>query len=465
MKRFTRKSTALLLAPVISGAFLLAGCGSTHQASGAQKGGLPTLTIAEGVIGGKTPAENTAFGEAIGKALHCHVKLINFAGDYDQKLMSMLASGQKLDVIYTEGPTLAELAKNGEVLNLQSMIKKSPVLGNSTVVPNWEWNDIKLSSPGGKGIYAVPVKYQGALMPIVQEDWMKQLGLSQPKTLSQFYHVFQEFKQKKGAYGLTLASLYSISPFMSAVGVKSGYVVKDGKMTIPYATSAAVPVYAWLHKLYVNGLLDPNFVTNTTATERDEFLSGKVGMFVYWDAWVPMLNNLAQTSGKGSSFKAEAIPGPVSPNGKPMLEKGGVSVFAIPSNAPDKNLAFKFLEWWNTQPGEVLGSLGVKGIDYTLKNGKYQLTKTGMLENMDHGDPEPISSNWKNPFPQLQVGYSHARALGEQYGYQPLINANWANAQQVIYQYGDDAILGHLTPQQAVSQMHAALVQDGYLPH
>ncbi len=452
--------SATSLAAVSLVALAMAGCGSSSaQASHA---GEPTLTITEGVIGGKTPAENVAFGQAIGKALHCHVDLINFASDYDEKLIAMLASGQKLDVIYTGGPTLAELAANGEVTNLQGRIQHSKVLGNPKVVPDWEWDDIKLSSPHDRGIYGVPVKYQGALMPIIREDWLKQLGLSQPTTLPEFYHVFQVFKQKKHAYGLTLSSLYNISPFMSAVGVKMGYSEHDGKLNIPYATTAAIPVYAWLHKLYAHGLLDPNFVTNTTADERDEFLTGKVGMFVYWDAWVPELNGLAASEGN-TTFNAQALPGAVSPSGKPLVEKGTVSVFAIPSNAPDKSLAFKFLEWWNTQPGEVLGSLGVAKIDYTMHDGKYQLTKTGQLENMDHGDPEPISSYWKNPFPQLQKGYANARSIGMKYGYEPLINANWDNAQDIVWQYGDDAILGTLTPTQAVSEMHQTLLRDHYI--
>ncbi|MFD1676310.1 extracellular solute-binding protein [Alicyclobacillus fodiniaquatilis] len=468
MRPWTLRGVTLVSTSILTVALIGCGNQSSNNSSGSTSGSStktePTLTIATGVVGGKTPQENTAFANEIGQALHCKVQLISTTGsNYDQQLMTMLSSGQKIDVVYTEGSTLAELAKNGEVENLQSQIQNSSVLGDPKVVPQYEWNDIKLSSPNGKGIYGVPVKYQGALMPIVREDWLKQLGLSQPKTLNQYLNVFQTFKEKKNAYGLTLSSLYDIEPFMSAVGLKEGYVMQNGKLTVPYATSAAIPVYAWLHKLYEDKLLDPNFVTNSTADERNLFLSGRVGMFVYWDAWVPMLNNLAKTQGAASTFDAEALPGAEDSNGKTLVSMGDTSLFAIPSNAPDKALAFKFLEWWNTQPGEVLGSLGVKGIDYTMQNGKYKLTSAGSSENMDHGDPEPISSYWKNPFPQLQKGYANAREIGEKYGYQPLINSNWTNAQDIVWQYGDEAILGKLTPQAAVQQMHAALLQKHYI--
>jgi putative aldouronate transport system substrate-binding protein len=213
----------------------------------------------------------------------------------------------------------------------------------------------------------------------------------------------------------------------------------------------------------VNKLLDPNFVTNTTSDERNLLLTDRVGMFVYWDAWVPMLNNLAKTQGATASFDAEAIPSAVGPDGKSLVSMGDTSVFAIPSNAPNKALAFKFLEWWNTKPGEILGSLGVKNIDYTMSNGKYKLTKVGLSENMDHGDPEPISTMWQNPFPELQKGYANARQIGQKDGYVPIIDANWNNAQQIIWQYGDDAILGKLSPQAAVQKMHEELLQKHYI--
>ena len=177
MKKALHRRVLTVVSASVTAAALLsqAGLASAAGASASE----PTLSIAEGVIGGKNPQENTAFANAIGQALHCKVQLINTStGNYDQKMMAMLAAGQKIDVVYTEGSTLAELAKAGEVTNLQGMIQKSKVLGNPKVVPQWEWNNIKLSSPNGKGIYAVPVKYQGALMAIVREDWMKQLKLS-----------------------------------------------------------------------------------------------------------------------------------------------------------------------------------------------------------------------------------------------------------------------------------------------
>ncbi|MDB5084021.1 MAG: transporter substrate-binding protein [Bacilli bacterium] len=441
---------AVLATTVIAAA--LAGCGNSTNTAANE----PTLTIVSNVVGGKNPQENQAFADEIGQALHCKVNFINVPADYTQKVQSMMSSGQKLDVIYATGPDLAQLVKSGAVVDLQSKIQQSTVLNDKNVVPQWEWDDIKI--PQTTGIYAVPVKYQGALMPIVRQDWMAELGLAQPKTLNDFYNVFQTIKQKKGVYGLTLSQIYDIEPFMSAVGIKNQYVMDNGKRTIPYASAAAIPVYEWLHKLFADQLLDPNFVTNKTSDERNLFLSGQVGMFNYWDAWVPMLNNLANTQGAAQGFDAEALPGAAGPDGKILVSTGDTSVWAMPKNAANPDLAFKFMEWWNTKPGEILGSLGVKGTDYTENNGQYQLTQTGTAENMDHGDPQPIDTGWKNPFPDLQKGYANAKQIGVKYGYQPYTLPDWNNANVIVAQYAVNAIMGKLSAQDAVSQMHAELL-------
>ncbi|HET7616456.1 MAG TPA: extracellular solute-binding protein, partial [Bacillales bacterium] len=294
--------------------------------------------------------------------------------------------------------------------------------------------------------------------------WLEKLGLQQPKTLEDFYHVLKAFKDKdpdgngkNDTYGLTLSGLYDIQPFMSAYGVKNKYVIENGKRTIPYSTEKAVPVYEWLNKLYEEGILDPKFATNETADERNLFLSDKVGMFVYWDAWVPMLNNLKKQQDPDSDFFAAGIPGAADASGNIMLNRGDPSLWAIPANAPHPKSAFKFLEWWNTKPGYILGSLGIKGHDYKKKDGKYVLTDEGTAHNMDHGDPHPLGDSWQNPLGP-QPGYEHAKELILKYGFVPTTTEDSIEAEKVVEHYALKAILGQMPAKEAVEKMHQALL-------
>ncbi|MHB1630153.1 MAG: hypothetical protein ACYCVB_17585, partial [Bacilli bacterium] len=116
MKPLNRRILAVVSTSVVASG-LLAGSALANSSGSARTAQEPTLTIATGVVGGKNPQENAAFANAIGQALHCKVQLISTTGNYDQKMMVMLASGQKIDVVYTEGNVLAQLAKAGEVTN------------------------------------------------------------------------------------------------------------------------------------------------------------------------------------------------------------------------------------------------------------------------------------------------------------------------------------------------------------
>lgn len=456
-----RSRLSLVLALSLILLLALSGCGSGGSTKTLANG--ESIKMLTNVVGGKNPQEDKLFAKAIKQLTGIQVDMVHPTAGYSQKLLAAMGSGEKYDVVYLTEPQLKQLKAQGALLDLTKRVKNSKVLSNPKVVSPKIWNNIKTSDGH---IYGVPVKYSGGLLPIVRKDWMEKLHLQQPKTLNDFYKVLKAFKDddpdgdgKNDTYGLTLSEMYDIQPFMSAVGLRAGYVTKNGKRTIPYSTEKAVPVYKWLHKLYKQKILDAKFVTNSTEDERNLFLSNKVGMFVYWDAWVPMLNNLEKQAHPNSKFFAEGIPGAVGPNGKILLLRGDPSLWAIPKNAPHPDTAFKFLEWWNTKPGEILGSLGIKGHDYTVKNGKYTLTKVGKEHNMDHGDPQPTDSQWKNPIGQQQ-GYANARAIVSKYGKVRDTGTKWDEAQKIIWHYGEQAVLGKMSAESAVKAMHRELLSQ-----
>ncbi|MFS8630414.1 MAG: extracellular solute-binding protein, partial [Bacillales bacterium] len=303
--------------------------------------------------------------------------------------------------IYLTKPTLDILVEQGVLMDLTDRIQKSKILSDPKVIPTEDWEMVR--SDDGK-LYGVFNKFEGGTLPIVRADWMKKLGLKEPKTLDEFYQVLKAFKEKdpdgngkNDTYGLSTAGLYDIQPFMSAQGVKYKYVIdSNGKRTIPYATEKAVPVYEWLNKLYEEGILDPNFATNDTTKMRELFLTDRVGMVTYWDAWVGLFNNIRKTEDPDTTFEAKGITGAKGPNGY-MLRRGDPSLWAIPVNAKNPEGAMKFLEFWHTEKGNILGTLGIEGHDYVVKDGKYELTAVGKEHGMDHGAPYPNNTNFKNP--------------------------------------------------------------------
>lgn len=418
------------------------------------------LRIMSGVIGGKTPEENTLFEKEIERLTGIKAKLDKPASDYDQKLLAAIASGEKFDLLQISKEKMNLFIEQGVISPLTDQVKASKVLQDPDVLPPQEWDQVKTKD--GK-IYGVFTKFQGGTMPIVRNDWLKKLNLPEPKTLDDYYTVLKAFTEqdpdgngKKDTYGLSTAGMYELQGFFSSAGLKQRYVEKDGKLDVPYSTDAAIPVYEWLNKLYKEGILDPNFATNDTGKMRNLFLTDRVGMITYWDAWVGMLNNTRKQQDANTAFEAKGLPGAVGPNGNYMLRRGDPDVWVIPVNAEHPKTAFEFIEWWHSKDGIVLGSMGIKDNDYTENGGKYELTKTGKEHAMDHGVPFWYNKKFPNPF-GLLPGVKEAQDLVVKYATLELTPPKWADAEKIINEYSFKAIQGQMPAAEAVKKMREQL--------
>ncbi|MGG4354887.1 extracellular solute-binding protein [Paenibacillus lautus] len=455
---------------------LLAGC-SPNAGSGTQEGGNAasqaaskeerTLKIMTGVIGGKTPEENKQFEQEIERLTGIKVTMNKPAADYDQKLLAAIASGEKFDLLQISKEKMSTFVEQGILTPLTDQVNGSKVLSDPNVIPANEWEQVKTKD--GQ-IYGVFTKYQGGTMPIVRKDWLDKLNLPEPATLDDYYNVLTAFTEqdpdgngKKDTYGLSTAGMYELQGFFSAAGLKQRYVeTADGKLDVPYSTDAAIPVYEWLNKLFEEGILDPNFTTNDTGKMRDLFLTDRVGMITYWDAWVGMLNNTRHEQDPNTKFEAKGLPGAADANGNHMLRRGDPDVWVVPVNAEHPKTAFEFIEWWHSEEGITLGSLGIKDVDYTVDNGKYELTQTGKEHASDHGVPFWYNRNVEPPFGKLP-GVQEAQDLVDQYASLELTPPNWANAEKIINEYSFKAIMGEMPASDAVKKMREELKAGGHI--
>lgn len=467
------KKVFKLLVPVLMIlSLLLSACSSKETSSDTKdksgsKNEEKTLRILTNVVGGKTPEENELFIKEIERLTGIKVEMVKPPADYDQKLMTSMASGEKFDLILLTKPLMDVLVDQGVLTELNDKIEKSKVLSDSSVIPKEEWELIEYED--GK-IYGVFNKFEGGTLPTVRQDWMEKLKLEEPKTLDDFYNVFKAFKEqdpdgngKDDTYGLSTAGLYDIQGFLSAAGVKYRYVIdKNGKRTIPIATEKAVPVLEWFAKLYKDGLLDPNFATNDTGKMREMFLTDRVGMVTYWDAWVGLFNNIKKVEDPNTTFVAKGINGAEGPDGKVMLRRGDQSVWAMPVNAENPETAMEFLEFWHSEEGNVLATLGIKDHDYTETNGKYELTATGNEHSMDHGAPFPNNTKWENPFGMLP-GVEEAQKVVLGNSSLETSTADWPTAEKIVQNYAFKAMTGEMDAKEAVKEMHQELLDAGLI--
>ncbi|GAX90057.1 extracellular solute-binding protein [Effusibacillus lacus] len=462
--RLITKRMGRVLPLVLASSLALTACSSNQSATtqSEAKQEEKTIRILTNVVGGKTPEENKLFEKEIERLTGIKAELVKPPSDYDQKLLAAMSSGEKYDLVYLTKDKMDILVEQGVLMNLTEKIKKSPVLSDPKVIPSEEWDMIRYKDGS---IYGVFNKFEGGTLPIVREDWMKKLNLEHPKTLDDFYQVLKAFKEKdpdgngkNDTYGLSTAGLYDIQGFMSAAGAKYKYVIdKDGKRTIPYASEQAVPVYEWFAKLYKEGILDPNFATNDTKKMRELFLTDRVGMVTYWDAWVGMFNNIRQKDDPNTKFVAKGIPGAVGSDGKIMLRRGDPSLWAIPKNALHPETAMKFLEFWHSKEGNILSTLGIEGHDYIMKDGKYELTEEGKKHNMDHGVVIPNTTTWQNPFGMLPGVKEAQKIILDNKATIEVATKDWPAAEKIVQNYAFKAMTGQMPAKEAVQKMQEEL--------
>jgi putative aldouronate transport system substrate-binding protein len=360
------------------------------------------VRVLAGVTGGKDEAENKLFEAAMEKATGLNISWEKVPSGYDQVLMQKLGAGEVYDLIYLNQFQMYTLARQGALTDLTSRIANSKVYAE-----NVDPDELAKIALNGK-YYAGFNKLEVFPLVNVNKAITDRVGidLSKLHTLEDYYQMLKKVKthmeQTEGRrpyypFFTYMPDIWDLQPWFSSVGLRRGvFVDANGKKYAPYVDPKAEPVWQWLAKLYREGLMDPTSFTGKTGDMRNKmWQSQDIVMDVDWAAWTGLYNNNARNAGTyPGKVNVVGLPGTKGPDGKYMLEQGGASLWAIPSNAKNPDEAFKLIEYMATKEGGLLLSAGIEGHDYVWKDGKIQYTEVGIAHAKDHGAPFPISTQF-----------------------------------------------------------------------
>lgn len=461
-----KKIIALLAALVVLSVSVLSGCGKPAETSKTDNT-KKEVRMLTSVTGGKDEEEMKAFTAQLEKLTGLKI-IMDKPADYNNVLMQKLQGGEKYDLVYVNQSQLPNLVDQGAIKDITNEVKNSKILSDTSVIPESEWDMIKID---GK-IYAGFNKKEVHRVVNVNSVIASKAGIdvnSIEPTLDGYYQVLKKLKDYNDKTGkvagfypmnAVLSTVFDLQPWFSSLGLKGGIVVENGKKTVPWSTDAAAPVWQWLQKLYSEGLLDKDSLTDKTKDLRNKFQTGKTGVNVDWAAWTGLYNANAGT-GYPDSFKAVPLPGTKSPDRNYMLTRGGASLWAIPSNSENVAGAMKVLECFATQEGGVLLSAGMEGTDYNIENGKYVLTDTGKKHGCDHGAPVPISSKFQNP-----IGWNPGFEDALQYIKYATIETSLPETDkytEVVGKYAVKIVKGDLSVSDGLTSMRNELKQAGVI--
>ncbi|MGN0801770.1 MAG: extracellular solute-binding protein [Candidatus Faecivicinus sp.] len=425
-----------------------------------------TVRMLAAVTGGKDEEENTLWAEALSEATGLNVIVEKPASDYDNILMQKLSAGESYDLIYISASQYLNLVQQGALTDLTDYIDASEILSNN--VPASEWEDLKVDGR----IYAGFNKRELHIMVGLNKVMLEAAGIDYTQiepTLDGYYEVFKALREANPStdfypFNTILSQNWDLQPWMASVGLKGGVVVdEDGQTYVPYATDAAAPVWEWLKKLYDEELLDPASFVDATKDMRNKLgaASKQTAVDVDWAAWAGLQNANAAADGVTTDeYEIVTLPGCKTPDGDYIIHKGSASLFAVPVNATNVEGAVKVLEYFATQEGGLLLTLGVEGNDYTVSDdGTYTLTEIGASHAMDHGAPVPIYKDFVNPI-GLNLGLDAAMEYLDDATIEKII-PNEGTYKEIVGKWGISIVKGEVDVTSGLESMRNELVTMG----
>ena len=299
------------------------------------------------------------------------------AGKYIDVVPLALRTGQfEADIVYFQNGVEYELAQEDMLTDLTDYVKNSTYLQKLYKDYNWTRLD---NFP-----YLLWLAPAFTYTAEIRSDWFDQLDskeafLADP-TPDNFYAVLKELKDKGICqYPLTTDNnKLRFDGFMNvAFGIESSLTQVDGRWVFAEVTEGTKEKFKFLNKLYKEGLLDPDFVTNAWDSMEQRFyegtsaiIGGRVGATtkIYDDKMKATngeqatLTILPPLKGEKQAYAAVDV----------LREPRG---FAIMEDSEVKDAAFAVFDYMCSPEGRKLDLLGFEGEQYNVVDGKTVVTE------------------------------------------------------------------------------------------
>lgn len=379
-------------------ALSLVGCGTKEKKI---EGPIRKL---EGHVITEQPKEFTIFGIFLGKAFDgelpvyqkafemTNVKLRGTASKNQSEEVQaynlMLSSGIIPDIIaYELTDDLEKLGIDGGLIPLEDLIEKHAPNIKKFWAENPRYKKDAIAADGH--IYMIPnyndyFNLSCSQGYYIRKDWLKKLGLKEPKTVDELYTVLKAFREqdpngngKKDEVPLFLRANVNRKIMTSLTDIFKAqftWYEKDGKPAFGPAEPEYKDAMINLAKWYKEGLIDQEIFTRGLSS-RDYMLSNNLGGFT---------NDWFSSTGSYNEKLADVIPDFDFSVILPPEYRGNTKTFnarptymggwGISYKAKDPETIIKYFDFWYSEEGRRLWNFGVEGDTYVMENGKPQFT-------------------------------------------------------------------------------------------
>lgn len=317
---------------------------------------------------------------------------VTVPSQYDEIMRVRLAAGQDLpDIVQVPGglKEVYKYAQQGILLPLDDLIREyapnlakliwedMPELGRIYTAPDGHIYHIAQNYDGGN-----KVEVKGLLL---RTDWLGTLGLEQPVTADDWYHVLKAFKEGD-PNGNGLADEIPMTAFSTGNGLEeygylatafnlaapvTKYIDVDGVAVNQYEQPGFKDFLSFLNKLYSEGLLDPQYSTGDEAKLDAMCAKDIVGASAHYATKTDLWAGTAAKAGNPNSAKAEyhLMLSPANPDGSIRIISRALTGFCygITRDCKDPIKAIKWLDYiYGSDEGRDTLLYGLEGLTYTL---------------------------------------------------------------------------------------------------
>lgn len=304
------------------------------------------------------------------------------SGQADQ-IALIISSGELPDFIMTVAPKAAvEYGVQGAFMRLNEVIDQYMPNFKALLDANPELR-ASITSPDGS-IYFIPRAMVDEHVRqytswAVRTDWLEKLGKSVPTTTDEMYDVLKALKasdlNENGIIGDEVGYMGNIEDIIALfdVGTKAtsnafNALVEDGKIVFGPTDPKYKVALEYCHKLYSEGLIDPDFPNNTSGKDA---IATTVGNLFCYGSVNGMMGKYNKLLGKlvyeGMVPPATEYAEGVNLSGHPIIDAGFGS--GICSTTEHLEEVAKMFDYWFSEEGQLLFYFGIEGETYTMVDG------------------------------------------------------------------------------------------------
>lgn len=362
--------------------------------------------------------------------------------DYETKKSTYLATNKIPDVFYGSQSDIKTYARDGLFLNLSEYADQMPTYLGLINAPDRAEDSKNLYLDGNLYSFARLEQYRvgTAPQPMIRMDLLKKNNLPTPATWDELYDTFLKLKELyPDSYIMATRNgtnyLIGQIAFSLGSGGFEGFSSTEGMYYEPEEEKYLYgPIHenfktalTFLHNMYQDGLLDPDYAVMTRDIAWEKLSSGRL-LFYYDndtfaartfnpalqqidpDAYFDMLDPMTNSYGQTRALRYQ----------RDWFADNAV----INADVERPEDVVRFFDWMYTDEGAMVTNFGAEGQSYYMENGEPQIMEE--LKTKHASSSDVLSSI------QAEIGVG-------QFNFTPYINETWfkQTADPIMVEHGD----------------------------